>query len=133
MDKQIFGPLELPSGKRIKFREPFGSDRVSVVKMLKIGVDDFGSGTVMVDGYVAVKCITEIDGNPVNDNYRNVYDSFKDEDLSFYQAVYAEMFGMNDEKKAQAQEAAKNLRSGQTYIVSSSAANTGTPSTTTAG
>ncbi|GMB00925.1 hypothetical protein [Pelosinus sp. IPA-1] len=132
-DKQIFGPLELPSGKQIKFREPVGMDRVSVVQMLKMGMDNIGSGAVLVDGYVAVKCITEIDGNEIRDNYKNTYDSMKDEDLSFYQAVYSEMFGMNDDKKEQAKEAAKNLRSGQTSIGSFSAVNTGTQSTTTAG
>lgn len=132
-DKQVFGPLELPSGKQIKFREPIGSDRVNVVQMLKIGMDNFGSGAVLVDGYVAVKCITEIDGNEVRDNYKNTYDSMKDEDLSFYQAVYTEMFGMNDDKKEQAKEAAKNLRSGRTSIGSFSAQSTGTPSTTPVG
>ena len=132
-DKQIFGPLELPSGKQVKFREPVGSDRVNVVQMLKIGMDNFGSGAVLVDGYVAVKCITEIDGNEVRDNYKNTYDSMKDEDLSFYQAVYTEMFGMNDDKKEQAKEAAKNLRSGQTSIGSFSVQNTDMQSTITAG
>jgi len=133
MEKQIFGPLELPSGKQVKFREPVGSDRVNVVQMLKIGMDNFGSGAVLVDGYVAVKCITEIDGNEVRDTYKNTYDSMKDEDLSFYQAVYNDMFGMNDEKKEQAKEAAKNLRRGQTSTGSFSAVSTATQSTIKAG
>jgi hypothetical protein len=115
-DKQIFGPLELPSGKKIKFREPVGSDRVNIINMLKMSMDNIGSGAVLVDGYVAAKCITEIDGNEVRDNYKNTYDSMLDEDLSFYQAVYTEMFNMNDEKKEQAKEAAKNLRKGLTSI-----------------
>ena len=124
MAKQIFGPLELPSGKKIKFREPVGADRVSVVNLLKMGVDNIGSGAVLVDGYVAVKCITEIDSSPVQDTYKNTYAEFKDEDLIFYVAVFSEMFGMNDDKKEQAKDAAKNLRNGLTST-GSSASDTG--------
>lgn len=133
MANQVFGPLELPSGKKIKFREPVGRDRVNVVQMLKMSMDNFGSGAVLVDGYVAVKCITEIDGAAVTDNYKNVYDTLPDGDLSFYQTVFAELFGMTEEKRDRAKEAAAFLRKGQTYTASSNVRNTDTQSTTKAG
>ena len=117
-EKLIFGPLELPTGKKVKFREPVGSDRTSVVNMLKMGVDNMGSGAILVDSYVAVKCITEIDGCPVQDNYKVIHADFGDEDLTYYQAVFTELFGMNEEKKEQAKEAAKNLRSRLTSTAS---------------
>lgn len=113
-EKIVYGPLELPSGVVIKFREPVGNDRVNVVNMLKMGFDNIGSGSVLVDGYVAVKCIKEIDGEEIRKNYRDLYDEMKEEDLSFYHMVYGEMFGMNEEKKDKAKEAAKNLLSGLT-------------------
>ena len=113
-DKQIYGPLELPSGKKVKFRTPVGKDRVNVINMLKIDTDNFGSGVVLVDGYVAVKCITEIDGCSADKNYKDLYAEMSAEDLTFYQMVFSEVFGLNEEKKDQAKEAAKNLRQGLT-------------------
>ena len=118
-EKIIYGPLELPSGMMVKFREPVGSDRVNVVNMLKMGYENIGSGSVLVDGYVAVKCIKEIDGDEIRKNYRDLYNEMKDEDLSFYQLVYNEMFGMNDEKRDKAKDAAKNLLSGLTSTATS--------------
>ena len=110
-EKIIYGPLELPSGKIIKFREATGVDRVNVINMLKMGLDNVGSGSVLVNDYIAAKCITEIDGEPVRQNYRETYENMGDEDFNYYSIVYQEMFGMNDEKRDKAKEAAKNLRS----------------------
>jgi len=119
MDKQIFGPLELPSGKKISFREPVGADRVNVIQILRMGVDDVASGALLIDHYVASKCITDINGKTPDDNFKKRLDDMGDEDVQFYVAVFQELFGMTDEKRKKAKEAAAFLRKGQTSTASS--------------
>lgn len=120
MVDKIFGPLELPSGKKIKFRSAQGVDRVNVISMLKMSPDNMGSVVFLVDGYVAAKCITEVDGNKTDGDYKRLYDNMPEADLQFYQAVYTEMFGFSDDKRSNAKEAARFLLSGQTSTALSS-------------
>ncbi|GMB00220.1 hypothetical protein [Pelosinus sp. IPA-1] len=120
MEQQNFGPLELPSGKKITFREPIGADRVNVVQMLKMSLDNMASGALLIDNYVAAKCVATIDSKTVDQaDYKRLFDNMSDEDVTFYQTVFQEMFGMNDEKRNNAKEAARFLRQGQTSIASS--------------
>ena len=123
----------LPSGSEVTFRSPFGADRVNVIQMLKMSLESIAGNTLMIDGYVAVKCITAYGGNPADGNYKALFDALPQEDLDFYLAVFAELFGMTEDKRAGAKEAAAFLRKGQTYIASSSSQSTPTPLATTAG
>lgn len=123
----------LPSGSEVTFRSPFGADRVNVIQMLKMSLESIAGNTLMIDGYVAVKCITAYGGNPADGNYKALYDSLPQEDLDFYLAVFEELFGMSKDKRAEAKEAAAFLRKGQTYIASFNSQSTPTPLATTAG
>ena len=123
----------LPSGSEVTFRSPFGADRVNVIQMLKMSLESIAGNTLMIDGYVAVKCITAYGGNPADGNYKTLYDSLPQEDLDFYLAVFEELFGMSKDKRAEAKEAAAFLRKGQTYIASFNSQSTPTPLATTDG
>lgn len=123
----------LPSGSEVTFRSPFGADRVNVIQMLKMSLESIAGNTLMIDGYVAVKCITAYGGNPADGNYKALYDSLPQEDLDFYLAVFEELFGMSKDKRAEAKEAAAFLRKGQTYIASFNSQSTPTPLATTDG
>ena len=123
----------LPSGCEVTFRSPFGADRVNVIQMLKMSLESIAGNTLMIDGYVAVKCITAYGGNPADGNYKALYDSLPQEDLDFYLAVFEELFGMSKDKRAEAKEAAAFLRKGQTYIASFNSQSTPTPLATTDG
>ena len=125
--------VTLPSGSEVTFRSPFGADRVNVIQMLKMSLESIAGNTLMIDGYVAVKCITAYGGNPADGNYKALYDSLPQEDLDFYLAVFEELFGMSKDKRAEAKEAAAFLRKGQTYIASFNSQSTPTPLATTDG
>lgn len=109
-EKQIFGPLALPSGKKIKFRAPLGVDRANVLQMMKMSSDNLLSSAFLIDAYVAAKCVTEIDGQATDANYKRTYDAMEDEDANYFLAVWQELFGMNDEKRQKAKEDADFLR-----------------------
>ena len=109
--KQLqFGPLTLPSGKKIKFRSPLGADRASVLQMMKMGSDNFLSSAFLIDAYVAAKCMTEIDGKPAEADYKRTYDCLEDEDANYFITVWQELFGMTEEKRQKAKEDADFLR-----------------------
>ncbi len=108
-EKVIYGPLELPTGVKIKFRAPKGGDRVAVLGMLKMSTDNIGSGVLQLDTLVAAKCITEVDGTPVAGDYKNLVNNMMGEDMDYFMHVYNEMFGMDDEKKEKAKQAAAFL------------------------
>jgi len=110
-DREIFGPLTLPSGVEIKFREPRGIDRVNVIKNLKMGMDGASGDLILVDTYVALQCVTEYDGRSEIGFYTKLVDQMSQEDMDFYRFVFDEMFGMTEEKKKDAKEAARFLRS----------------------
>ena len=106
----VFGPLELPSGRKVKFREPTGRDRVNVIQMAKMSMENVAGNSLLIDSYVAAKCLVEIDGKEPDPDYKRVYDMMPQADADFYQAVFTELFGMTDEKRASAKEAARFLR-----------------------
>ena len=91
----IYGPLELPSGKQIKFREAKGFDRLNVLSVQQNMQGQSPLVTqVLSDAFIGVKCITEIDGQPVQKNYKELYDEFSESDLDYYEGVRTELFGV---------------------------------------
>lgn len=116
MDMVVYGPLELPSGKKIKFRAPVGKDRNNVLQMTQISADRALSDAMMVDDYLAAKCVTEVDGKQADGDYKHLFDSWSQKDILFYRAVFDEMFGLNEESRDKAKEAAAFLLKGQTSI-----------------
>lgn len=109
-----YGPLELPSGKKIKFRAPLGRDRNNVLQMTQISADRALSDAMLVDDFLAAKCVTEVDGKPTDGDYKHLFDSWSQRDILFYRAVFDEMFGLNEESRNKAKEAAAFLLKGQT-------------------
>lgn len=111
----VYGPLALPSGKTIKFREPLGSDRANVLALTQISADRAISDAMLVDDYVAAKCVVEVDGKATDGDYKHLFDTWSQRDVIFYRSVFDEMFGMNEENRSKAKEAAAFLLKGQTY------------------
>jgi len=109
-DKKVFGPLELPTGAKISFRAPSGRDRVNVIQMMKMSFENIGGGTLLIDNYVAAKCVKEYaDKENTSGDYKGLYDSMPQEDADFYVAVFQEMFGMTEDKRSKAKEMASFL------------------------
>ena len=110
-EKMIYGPLELPSGLKIKFREATGADRLNV---LSVQQNVQGQNPMVMqflsDAYISVKCITEIDGNKVQKNYKDLYEEFSESDLDYYEAIRSELFGITKDKRAELKEKADFLR-----------------------
>lgn len=111
----VYGPLELPSGMKIKFRAPKGIDRTNVLQMLKIDSDNAVSGAILLDEYVKAKCITEVDGAAATGEYKNLFNDWDEADVNFYKAVCNEMFGNSQELQDKAKEAARFLLNKGTY------------------
>lgn len=107
----VYGPLELPSGVKIKFREATGADRLNV---LSVQQNVQGQNPMVMqflsDAYISVKCITEIDGNKVQKNYKDLYEEFSESDLDYYEAIRSELFGITKDKRAELKEKADFLR-----------------------
>jgi hypothetical protein len=114
MNKCVYGPLELPSGKKVKFRAPLGSDRNNVLQMTQITRERVISDAMLVDDYVAAKCITEINEKPSDGDYKYLFESWPQQDILFYRMVFDEMFGMTEESNNRAKAAAAFLLKGQT-------------------
>lgn len=124
MSTASYGPLELPSGMQIKFRAPLGADRNNVLQMTQISAERAVSDALLVDDYVAAKCVTEVDGKQNDGDYKRLMESWPQRDILFYRAVFDEMFGMNEESRNKAKEAAAFLLKGATSTGGSSLANT---------
>lgn len=107
-EQMIYGPLELPSGKVIKFRRPKGSDKVFVTKQTKMTTDNI-SNIMLVSQYTAAKCIVEIDGAAPDVDYKRTVEKMDGSDFDYFFYVFEEMFGMTDEKKDKAKEQARFL------------------------
>jgi len=133
MNTQIYGPLELPSGKKISFRQDRGIDRANVIQQQKIKADEFASAALVTDTLVAVKCIVEENGTAVSGNYRQMYNDMDGADLDYYTIVRNKMFGMTEDRKAQAEDAASFLLGKQTSTDSSNSPSTDTSAATTNG
>lgn len=128
---QIYGPLTLPSGKVIKFRRPKGLDRTNVTQQVQMDQSNFITGTMMIGMYVSAKVVTEVDGKATNPlDFKNLFNDWDDGDVQYYQFVYNEMFGMTEEKQADAKEKAAFLLTNSTSTDgSSSPAPAAAPST----
>lgn len=107
----IYGELELPSGKKIKFREAKGADRLNV---LSVQQNIQGQNPivlqVMSDAYIGIKCITEINGAPVQKNYKDLYEEFSEADLDYYESIRSELFSVTKEKREEIKSKADFLR-----------------------
>lgn len=65
MEAKIYGPLELPSGRNIKFRAPTGKDRFDIIRMLRVMQDNLLGAELLIDQYLKTKVVLEIDGQKV--------------------------------------------------------------------
>ncbi len=113
-NNMVYGPLALPSGKKIKFRAPKGIDRINILQMTKIDSENVVSGALLLDEYVKAKCITEIDGIACEGDYKKTMNEWLDSDITFYKLVYEEMFGKSQDMQDKAKEAAAFLLQGLT-------------------
>lgn len=121
----VYGPLELPSGMKIKFREARGIDRANVLMVHKDLAKENNLGNqILLDAYISIKCITEIDGQPPTQNYKGLYDDMSEADLDFYESVRREMFSITEEKRQKVKEAAAFLLGKPTSTDTSSSQNT---------
>lgn len=122
MEKEeiIYGELELPSGKKIKFREAKGADRLNV---LSVQQNIQGQNPIVLqvlsDAYIGIKCIVEINGAPVQENYKTLYDGFSEADLDYYEAMRSELFGVTKEKREEIKSKADFLRKSATSTATS--------------
>ncbi|WP_051542060.1 hypothetical protein [Clostridium lundense] len=105
MERQIYGPLELPSGKVIRFRAPIGSDRMNVIQMMKIDEEAIVSGALLIDDYVKAKCVVEIDSSSTDGNYKELFNEWLDTDVNFYKLVFNKMFGNTKDLEKKADDA----------------------------
>lgn len=110
----VYGPLELPSGIKIKFRAPKGIDRMNILQMSKIDEDNVVSGAMLLDEYIKSKCIVEVNGSPVSESYKTLMNEWLDTDISFYKLVFEQMFGKTEALQEKAKEAAAFLLKGPT-------------------
>lgn len=113
-EQVIYGPLTLPSGRIVKFREPLGSDRANVLLMCQIKAERAISDAMLVDDYVAGKCITEVDGKAPGGDYKHMFDSWPQRDLLYYRSVFDQMFGQDEETRTKTKEVASFLLDGRT-------------------
>lgn len=104
----IYGPLELPSGKEIKFRRPKGSDKVFVTKETRMSADNI-SNLLLVAQYTAAKCIVEIDGVKPDVDYKRTLEKMDGLDFDYYFSAFDEMFGMTENRRDEAREKARFL------------------------
>ena len=120
MSRHVYGPLDLPSGTKIKFHAPLGSDRSNVLMMTQITAERAISDAMLIDDYVAAKCVAEVDGRNADSDYKNLFNNWPQQDILFYRAVFDQMFGMNEKNRARVQESADFLLKGQTCTDGSS-------------
>lgn len=112
MSAKVYGPLTLPSGKIISFRKPKGIDRQNVLDLVNIHDEKIVAGSLRVEETVRAKCVVTVDGKDTDTtNYLNLFNDWDDEDVQFYSTVFTEMFGMTDEKRDKAKDAARFLLS----------------------
>lgn len=104
----IYGPLELPSGKVIKFRRPKGMDKVIVTKETRMSADNI-SNLLLVAQYTAAKCIVEIDGVKPDVDYKRTLEKMDGLDFDYYFSAFDEMFGMTENRRDEAREKARFL------------------------
>jgi hypothetical protein len=114
MDQMVYGPLELPSGTKVKFRAPLGADRNNVLQMTQIASDRALSDAMMVDDFLAAKCVTEVNNKPTDGDYKRLFEDWGQKDILFYRTVFDQMFGLTEEARDKAKEAAVFLLKGQT-------------------
>lgn len=117
---QVYGPLTLPSGRVIKFRNSTGLDRINVTQIVPMDQDNMVTGSLLINLYVQAKVVTEVDGKAPDSNYKNLFNDWDDMDVQYYQAVYTEMFGMTEDKMADAKAKAAFLLGNSTSTDGSS-------------
>ncbi|GIM45962.1 hypothetical protein DNHGIG_15110 [Collibacillus ludicampi] len=126
----VYGPLELPSGKKIKFRRPTGLDRLNILQAMSISQEDAVKAGILMQTYLNAKVVTEVDGVPTDGNYLRLFNDWDDADITYYQAVFNEMFGLTEDKLAKAKDAAAFLLKSSTFTDGSNSQNNATvPST----
>ncbi|MBL0387924.1 hypothetical protein JJB07_14885 [Tumebacillus sp. ITR2] len=87
-----YGPLKLPkSGKEIFFREPTLGDKMEVLKANPITEENLASGNEVVGTYIALKCITTINGVQPTDSYKFFAANWPKADVDFFKAVFGKV------------------------------------------
>ncbi|WCK55432.1 hypothetical protein PP175_05635 [Aneurinibacillus sp. Ricciae_BoGa-3] len=129
-DQKVYGPLNLPSGMQVYFRRPTGLDRANVMDTIEINDEQFTKGSIQVENGIRAKCLVKVNGVDPDVNFKNVFNSWDDGDIQFYTEVFVQMFGMTEEKRASAKQAAAFLLNSSTSTDGSSSM---AESTTTAG
>lgn len=127
MANVIYGPLELPSGKQIKFRRPVGMDRMNILNAMSISQEDAVKAGILLNAYLAAKVVTEVDGVAITDgNYKATFNDWDDSDIQYYQAVNNEMFGLTEAKMEDAKSKAAFLLNNSTSTDGSNSQGTAT-------
>ncbi|AEG60016.1 hypothetical protein [Desulforamulus ruminis] len=106
---RTYGPLTLPSGKVLEFREPLGVDKDHVLKMVNISQENIIGCAMLIDDYVAAKCVKKVDGKATSGEYKTLFSDWSQADVLFYKRVFERMFGMNEDRQKSADEAADFL------------------------
>jgi hypothetical protein len=114
-----YGPLTLPSGKVVFFREPTGGDKLEVLKSNPLGSDDYVSGSTVTELYLSAKCITKVDDKPSTGDYKFQFQSWPNSDTDYYQQIFGKMFTLKKETLDKMDETVDFLLNGSGSTASS--------------
>lgn len=96
------GPIDLPSGRTVTFREPRNSDRRELLE----GFDGESLNKPgKLEEALAYTCLLELDSKPLSDlGWAKRADQLNIKDGQFYQALFLDMFtiGKDDMQRIQA-------------------------------
>lgn len=106
---QVYGPLELPSGRKITFRKPMRADRNNATISADIDALPYAIGMMQIEDLVKATCLVTDNGKEPDENPKRRFNDWTDDDVEFYVVVFNKMFGMNDEKVKKAEEQAAFL------------------------
>ncbi len=102
--------LDLPSGRKVTFRAPSFADRRNILREY-----DRSEGYLPED-LLAAKCLTHINGGPVEEEWArdpiSLMDDWALNDQAYYMEVFMNMFSLDEKAKTAAQEQAKKLMGG---------------------
>lgn len=108
MEKVYYGPVELSGGTTIKFRRPTGMDKILVTKKARLNTDRLND-LVLIQQFVAAKCIVEINGASPGADYIAVMENMDGLDWDEYYMLYNEMFAVTEERTEELKEKARFL------------------------
>ncbi|KEO81035.1 hypothetical protein [Tumebacillus flagellatus] len=119
-----FGPLKLPTGKIVFFREPTGGDRLAVLQDTPINEENVYSANELVAIRLAAKCLTQVDGEVPTDSYKFMFTNWSDKDVIYYKNVF--------NKVRDTVEAGMSVEEAVDFLLGRSGSGTSTTATTQA-